>query len=155
RNEGTRGFGSTCNRAIALTRGHFVICNTDIEVPPGWLERLLAPIYSDPNVATVTPFTNAGSICGFPGLVKDNEILNGWSAEAIDALFAHLVAPTPVNVPTGVGFCMAFNQRTVKEVGLFDERIVECGYGEENDWCVRASARGYVHRLADDLFIYR
>lgn len=154
RNEENRGFVSTCNRAIELARGHFVICNTDIEVPPGWLERLLAPIYSEVNVATVTPFTNAGTICSFPIIVQDNEILNGWSVEAIDALFAQLAEPAAVNMPTGVGFCMAFNQLAVKEVGLFDERTFDRGYGEENDWCVRASARGYTHRMATNLYVY-
>jgi GT2 family glycosyltransferase/glycosyltransferase involved in cell wall biosynthesis len=154
KNDKNRGFVSTCNRAMGLTRGHFIICNTDVEVPPGWLERLLAPIYSEANVATVTPFTNAGTICSFPTFVQDNKILNGWPVEAIDAFFAHLADPPAINIPTGVGFCMAFNRFAVKEIGLLDERTFERGYGEENDWCMRASARGYVHRMATNLFVY-
>jgi O-antigen biosynthesis protein len=154
RNQKNCGFVVTCNRAIALTHGHFVICNTDIEVPPAWLERLMAPIYADTNVATVTPFTNAGTICSFPDIGGDNEILNGWSTKTIDRFFAQLADPSVIDMPTGVGFCMAFNRRAVQEVGVFDDQTFTSGYGEENDWCMRASERGYVHRMATNLFVY-
>jgi glycosyltransferase involved in cell wall biosynthesis len=114
----------------------------------------MAPIYAEANVATVTPFTNAGTICSFPSFVRDNEILNGWPVEVIDAFFAHLAEPLVINIPTGVGFCMAFNRHAVTEIGLFDDHTFERGYGEESDWCMRASALGYVHRLATNLFVY-
>ena len=39
------------------------------------------------------------------------------------------------------------------EIGLFDEAF-GLGYGEEIDFCLRASARGYLHILDDATFIY-
>ena len=153
RNSENLGFVSTCNRGISLTRNHFVVLNTDVEVPPAWLQRLMSPIFADANVASVTPFSNAATICSFPKFVEDNVLLDGWSLDAIDQLFAHLV-PIPIDIPTGVGFCMAFNRRVVEEIGAFDDDAFKGGYGEENDWCMRASARGYVHRMATNLFVY-
>ena len=154
RNTDNLGFISTCNRAIALTRNHFVILNTDVEVPPYWLERLMTPIYTEPNVASVTPFTNSGTICSFPSFNADNKLLNSWPLEAIDLHFARVAEPPRINMPTGVGFCMAFNRHVVEKIGAFDDKIFKSGYGEENDWCMRASARGHVHRMASNLFVY-
>src|SRR5262249_53538978 len=151
RNEVNLGFVSTCNRAVKLARNHFVILNTDVELPPKWLERLMAPIYANPNVASVTPFTNAGTICSFPNFVCDNNLLNGWTVDEIDHFFAQLAEPSSINMPTGIGFCMAFNRHVVEKIGMFDHEMFESGYGEENDWCMRASMRGFVHRMATNL----
>ncbi len=42
----------------------------------------------------------------------------------------------------------------LKEVGGFDAGNFGKGYGEENDFCMRASYRGWRHRAAADVFVY-
>ena len=39
-------------------------------------------------------------------------------------------------------------------LGVFDEDAFGRGYGEENDWCLRATERGWKHLLAADVFVY-
>jgi len=68
------GFLKTVNRLAALTHNHFVILNTDTEVPPHWLERQMAPILTQENIASTTPFTNAGILCSFPNFLEDNPL---------------------------------------------------------------------------------
>jgi GT2 family glycosyltransferase len=41
----------------------------------------------------------------------------------------------------------------IHEVGLFDEEKFGRGYGEENDWCLRALDRGFLHLCACDVFV--
>ncbi|MBO6158960.1 MAG: glycosyltransferase family 2 protein, partial [Firmicutes bacterium] len=43
KNESNKGFVTTVNRGLKETKGHAVIMNTDIELPEGWLERLIRP----------------------------------------------------------------------------------------------------------------
>src|SRR5262245_33055877 len=61
------GFVDTINLAFRACAPHdVVIVNSDIIVPPEWLERLQAAAYCRSTVATATPFSNNGSILSLP-----------------------------------------------------------------------------------------
>jgi GT2 family glycosyltransferase len=156
RNEINKGFPAAVNLGIKHTRNHFVILNTDVEVPPGWLERLMRPILKNPEeVASTTPFTNSGTICSFPKFLKDNELFENMTVEEIDRFFAQVKAEmVEITLPSGVGFCMGVNKNAIKKVGLLDEKTFGRGYGEENDWCMRARYKGYKHMMVTNLFVY-
>jgi len=132
------GFIKTVNRLSALTKNHFVLLNTDTEVPPYWIQRLMKPIFEMNNIASTTPFTNSGTICSFPNYLEDNTIFEGMSVADVDKPFQWInFETTTIEIPTGVGFCMGVNKNVVDTIGMFDE-IFGKGYGEENDWCQRA-----------------
>jgi GT2 family glycosyltransferase len=153
-NEENLGFIKTVNKLVEKTQNHFVILNTDTEVPSFWLERLMYPIFSMENIASTTPFTNAGTICSFPEYLKDNEILDGMSVDDIDSYFKIVdFQKNYIEIPTGVGFCMGINKNLVNEIGFFDE-IFGKGYAEENDWCQRAIKKGYKNIHVTNLFVY-
>lgn len=153
-NEINLGFIKSVNKAVAHSENHFVLLNTDVEVPPHWLTRLMNPILSDDQVASTTPFTNAGTICSFPNFLEDNPIFENLDVTTLDYYFQH-VNPKRCNVkiPTGVGFCMGINRTLVHQIGMFDELFGK-GYGEENDWCQRASKLGYQNLMVSNLFVY-
>ena len=48
---------------------------------------------------------------------------------------------------------MALNDRALKKIGGFDEKTFGRGYGEENDWCLRAEKAGFYHVLVPWLFV--
>lgn len=154
-----RGFVGTVNAAAELARRHFVLLNTDTDVPPGWLERLMAPIFADPGIASATPFSNAATIFSFPRPNEDNRLPGGLSVDRVDAAFRglpreHWPPVAQLEVPTGVGFCMAINGDVWRGLGGFDVAAFGRGYGEENDWCQRSAARGYRHVLVPNLFVH-
>ena len=65
--------------------------------------------------------------------------------------------PTPgrtVDLPTAVGFCMCIRRACLDQVGLFDAERFGRGYGEENDFCMRAAGAGWRNVLAGDVFVY-
>lgn len=134
--------------------GHVVLLNTDVEVPAGWLERLVGPIERMPSIASTTPFTNAGTICGFPAMPEDNEPFLDAPVGEIDAAFAAMADLPPVEAPTGVGFCMALNRRALREIGFFDEAAFGRGYGEEVDWCRRAMRHGFTNVIVPNLYVH-
>jgi len=153
RNEKNLGFVKSINRGIIHARDkHVVILNQDTEVPPKWIERIISPIIKDPSIASVTPFSNGSTITSFPEFCKDNEPYLGLDTEEIDFFFQKF-GGKPVDIPSAVGFCMALNRRALNEIGLFDETFGR-GYGEENDWCMRAWKRGYRNVAISNLFVY-
>ncbi len=154
KNEENLGFVGTVNRMVQHTKNHFVLLNTDTEVPSYWLERLMYPIFHMEKIATTTPFTNAGTICSFPNYLEDNAIYENLSVDELDDYFKQInFKNTYINIPTGVGFCIGVNKDLVDKIGMFDT-IFGKGYGEENDLCQRAIEEGYQNLHVPNLFVY-
>ena len=156
RNERNLGFVASVNKGFSLSQNHVVILNTDVIVPPGWLYRLMKPIFDHPEeIASTTPFTNAGTICSFPEFLVDNELTDEFDPMEIDKFFAQVDAEKIImDLPTAVGFCMGINKIALQEIGYFNEYLFGKGYGEENDWSMRARARGFKNILVPNLFVY-
>ncbi len=153
-NEHNLGFVGTVNRGMALSGDNDVLLlNSDTEVAGDWLDRLRAAAYGDQKVASVTPFSNNATICSYPRFCQDNELPAGWDTPRLDALFARTNPGQVVDVPTGVGFCMYIRRAALAEVGLFDTEHFGKGYGEENDFCIRAANAGWRNLHALDTFV--
>lgn len=152
-NEENVGFIKTVNKGLMHSRNHVVLLNTDTEVPYGWMSRLVCPIINDESIASVTPFSNAANICSFPEMVIDNALPEGMSVQDVDYIFRQYGGNRTVDIPTGVGFCMAMNRKCITAIGAFDV-IYDKGYGEENDWCCRARKKGYRNVMVTNLYVY-
>jgi hypothetical protein len=67
RNRRNVGFVASVNRGIeAAGTNDVALLNNDTEVPNGWLARLAGHAYATPHVASVSPFSNNATICGYP-----------------------------------------------------------------------------------------
>jgi len=153
-NEHNQGFVATVNRGMALSPTHDVLLlNSDTEVAGDWLDRLRAAAYGAHNIASVTPFSNNATICSYPRFCQDNELPEGWDTARLDALFARVNPAQVVDVPTGVGFCMYIRRAALDAVGPFDVEHFGKGYGEENDFCIRAQAAGWRNLHALNVFV--
>jgi GT2 family glycosyltransferase len=152
------GFLKTVNDAYNLTTRHFVILNSDTEVPPSWLDRLFAPIFISPDyVASVTPFSNAAMGwlgCNFPDVKNDSNIFKELSVAQLDSFFLKYSPSDPIELFSGCGFCMAFNRAVVEQLGFFNHKDFGRGYCEEVDWSLRAFIAGYKNVLAPNLFVF-
>ncbi|MGB3071268.1 MAG: methyltransferase domain-containing protein [Ottowia sp.] len=153
-NEENLGFVGTVNRGMALSDAHdALLLNSDAEVANDWLDRIRAAAYCDQKVASVTPFSNNATICSYPRFCADNELPEGWDTARLDALFAKANPGQVVDVPTGVGFCMYIRRDALQAVGLFDVENFGKGYGEENDFCIRAAGSGWRNLHLLDTFV--
>lgn len=152
------GFVGTVNDAMRRAKEcddfqAVVLLNSDTEVSNGWLDRLATHSGVPANrVATVTALSNNATICSFPKLGA-NEMPEGFTPAQVDALAAKINSGMAVTVPTGVGFCMLITKEALAVVGQFDEEAFGRGYGEENDFCMRASRHGFRNLLALDVFV--
>lgn len=152
-NERNVGFVGTVNRGIALHPGRdVVLLNSDTRVFGNWLDRLLAALRT-PRTATATPFSNAATILSYPATLCENRLPADGDIARWDRLCAAIDMPA-VEIPTGVGFCMAVRRACIDQIGAFEQERFGRGYGEENDFCLRATAAGWRHVAATGLFVW-
>lgn len=154
-NEKNRGFVATVN--IGLARGPLldvVIQNSDTVVYGDWLDRILAHADSDPSIASITPSSNNATICSYPDPNRNNLIGVEASPADVDAFASVANRGLHTRIPTGVGFCMYMRRSVIAEIGALDEASFGRGYGEENDWCMRAVKAGHQNVLAHDVFVF-
>lgn len=150
-NTENRGFVHSANLGLSSCENDVVLLNSDTVVTQGWLEALAECLQSDVSVATATPWTNNGEIVSFPRFCEASGIPENLAA--IAAVIGQAgEAQYPV-LPTAVGFCMAISRQAINQVGMFDEDTFGRGYGEENDFCMRAAQKGMKNVLCDNAYV--
>lgn len=155
-NSTNRGFVQTCNKGILNLSGDLdvVLLNSDAFVFPGWFDRMIAHADRDPNIATVTPLSNNATLCSYPLNDADNFRSLELTPAELDVLAGETNAGIAVEVPTGVGFCFYMRRSVIDEIGALDHTAFRLGYGEENDFCMRAFEAGHKNVLAADIFVF-
>lgn len=150
-NRENKGFVATANIGLSMAGSDVVLLNSDTEVTVGWLERLAACLDSDDSIATATPWSNNGEIVSIPRFCMCNPAPQ--EPDDIAQVIKGCGKPVYPELPTAVGFCMAISLTAIKAIGLFDEKTFGRGYGEENDFCLRAENAGYRNVLCDDAYV--
>lgn len=145
------GFVGTVNRALAESAGDVLLLNSDTLPTLGFLERIECCAASDGRIASVTPFSNNAEICSYPAFCKPNPL--PADIDAVAAAFAEEANTPPIDLPTGVGFCMWLRRAAIDAVGDLDHSTFGRGYGEENDWCQRAAAHGWRNVLCPSAYV--
>lgn len=153
RNSENKGFVKNINLGIQISSGDVVLLNSDTIVTPKWLSKLVTAAYSDKRIGTVTPLTNASSV-SVPIMGENNEIPKPLTIDDMALLVEKASENVYINSPTGNGFCMYIKRKTLNDVGLFDEENFGKGYGEENDFCMRALYKNWKNIYDDSTFIY-
>ncbi|WP_109450307.1 glycosyltransferase [Azospirillum sp. TSH64] len=153
-NDRNLGFPRSVNRALSLHRGHdVVLLNSDTAVSGDWLARLRLAAYSRHDIGTVTPLSNDAEILSYPLAPAHRRVPDTEEAAALHRLARSQNDAIRIEVPTAVGFCTYIRHDCLAATGLLDVALFGRGYGEENDFCLRASALGWRHLAAADVFV--
>lgn len=154
RNEQNLGFVGTVNRGMMLSRKRDVILlNSDTEVFGNWIDRLRHHATTTDRVATVTPLSNNATIFSYPFYIQSNTQNLELSFSEIDQIASKVNRGHNCTVPTGVGFCFYIRRAALDEIGFFDQALFGKGYGEENDFCMRAIEHAWDNLAAFDVFV--
>ena len=146
------GFPAAANAGLrAAGRRDVVLLNSDTLVPKGWLERLRDAAYSAPDIGSATPLSSDATLASYPA--PSSPMPDAAGTRALDRLAGRANGDLTVEVPTGVGFCLYLRRDCLDDAGLFRELPFAQGYGEENDWSLRARALGWRHVVAAGVFV--
>ena len=162
RNKENLRFTKTVNRGFRESKGDYVVLlNSDTIVTPRWIEKILVCFNSDDKIGIVGPLSNAASWQTVP--VRDdkefggwlvNEIPNGYSAEEMGMLVEAVSKKLYPKVPSVNGFCYVIKREVLDKNGTLDEEYFPTGYGEEDDFSIRAIDAGFKIAVADDTYIF-
>lgn len=148
------GFVKSVNMGMRFSKNDVILLNSDTIVTVNWAKKIRDCAYTKKSIATVTPFTNNGTICSIPEFCKNNQIPPGFSIDSFGKFVEDLSFKQYPEIPTAVGFCMFIKREILEIIGFFDEISFGKGYCEENDFCMRVIKAGYSNQLCDNTFIY-
>jgi len=166
RNPQSSGFCKAANRGMRESSAPVVIIlNSDTEVSVGWHSKIVEVLLTTPGVGIAGPLSNAASHQSIPRATPNiteriqrqtaiNTLPMGMSVETVNSFLEARALETPVRVPLVHGFCFAIRKRVIESIGYFDEERFPRGYGEENDYCLRAADAGWGLALATDTYVW-
>ena len=153
-NEQNLGVTRTINRGIALAdRSDVVFLNSGTRVTPGWLRNLRLAAYSGERVGTATAFSNNAGAFSVPDAGRSNPLPGSVSLDDYARAISQASLRTYPQAPTGNGICMYVRRDCLDAAGHLDEEAFPRGYGEENDFCMRADKLGWSHVIDDATLI--
>ena len=160
RNEHARGYTFAANQGMQWSNADYVVMlNSDTVVTSDWLDRLIACAESDAKIGLVGPLSNAASWQSVPEILIDgqfaeNKLPDSISLEDFGKLTAQYSTRLYPRVPFLNGFCLLIKRKLIEQIGYFDEEAFGRGYGEENDYALRAKIGGWDLAVADDAYVY-
>jgi FkbM family methyltransferase len=160
RNNQARGYTFAANQGLRESSADYVILlNSDTQVAQGWLDRMVECAESDAQIGIVGPLSNTASWQSIP----DFEHKGDWARNplpaglTVDEMASHVIeysARLYPRIPFLNGFCLLIRRSLIHAIGYLDEELFGRGYGEENDFCLRARKAGWQLAVADDVYIY-
>jgi glycosyltransferase involved in cell wall biosynthesis len=154
RQPANRGFPGTSNVGIrAAADRDVILLNSDTLVPPGWIERLTEAAYSAPDIGSATPFSNDATIFSYPRENGPNPVPDQTATNQLDRLARRANLDAVTDVPSAHAFCVYLRRDCLMSVGLLREDLFAQGYGEENDFCIRARHLGWRHVAVPGVFV--
>ncbi|MEC7289846.1 MAG: glycosyltransferase [Pseudomonadota bacterium] len=157
------GYTIAANTGLRHGKSAFsAMLNSDTIVPKNWLKKITRIFADKPDVGIVGPLSNAASWQTVPersapgGGWMVNELPNGFSVDDMDRLVEGAfgeVAMIP-RVTLLNGFCFVIRRAVCDEIGYLDEEGFPRGYGEEDDFCIRAVDAGFGLMVAMNTYVY-
>ena len=159
--DGPLGYTRAANRGLRAGKSPYVVLlNSDTIVPRLWLESLLHCLQSDDRLGIVGPLSNAASWQSIPerfaadGGWEVNDLPAGYNVDEYGELVHRISEQAFPRVEFLNGFCLLMRRKVIEAIGYLDEDAFPQGYGEENDYCIRAREAGYELAIADHCFVY-
>lgn len=156
-----QGYTLAANAGLRASSAEFVVLlNSDTIVTDGWLDRMIACASTAHEIGLVGPLSNTASWQSVPEIFDAdgdwavNTIPAGYDLDRLAALIATSSAHLYPRVGFLNGFCILIKRALIDDIGIFDEANFGGGFGEENDYCLRAVDAGWSLAVADDTYVY-
>ncbi len=134
-------------------RPDVVLLNNDAVLAGDALNLLRSAVHAAEDVGTATPLSNDATILSYPKASGGNPAPEDRELTELAHLAAKANRSVAIDIPTAVGFCMYIRRECIEQVGLFRDDLFGTGYGEENDFCIRARHLGWRHVAVPGAFV--
>ncbi len=156
-----KGYTKAANAGLHASNADYtILLNSDTIVSPHWAERIIACGESDKTIGIIGPLSNAATYQSVPfvfddrGHWKQNELQGDVTVASYAEAINRVALKSYPRVPVANGFCFAVKRKTIDAIGYLDEETFPRGYGEENDYCLRAADAGFEIAIADNAYVY-
>ena len=160
RNETAMGYTYAANIGMKESQSpYFVLLNSDTIVGPDWIDRMYRVFLGDEEVGIVGPLSNTASWQSVPELSENgdwaaNQLPEGLTVSEMAKNIAKYSGCIFPAVPLLNGFCLMIRKKVIDRIGYFDERTFGQGYGEEDDFNLRAEEAGWKKVIVDDVYVF-
>lgn len=161
RHSQAQGYTLAANAGLRASSAEYVVLlNSDTIVTDGWLDRMITCAEQTDDIGLVGPLSNTASWQSVPEIFAENgdwalnTLPDGYDLDQLAAIIATHSAHLYPRVGFLNGFCLLIKRELIDHIGLFDEAHFGGGFGEENDYCLRAVAEGWSLAVADDAYVY-
>jgi len=155
------GYTKAANCGIENSTADFIILlNSDTQVPTDWWKKLAGAVFQSPNTGIVGPMSNAATWQSVPEINVGgarravNAMPHGFTVDDMDRIAEACSPALFPRVGLANGFCFGVRRTVFDAIGLFDEESFPRGYGEENDFCIRAVDAGFEIVIATNCYVY-
>jgi GT2 family glycosyltransferase len=156
------GYTKSANTGIKASKADFtIILNSDTIVTDGWAEKMADVAIMNKGVGIVGPLSNAASWQSVPGIESKgdqtaiNTLPDGMEPEDMNNYCEKWSCTENIpRLPLVHGFCFGVTREVINAIGGFDEKNFPRAYGEENDYCFRATNAGLHLAVATHTYIY-
>jgi GT2 family glycosyltransferase len=154
-NEMNMGYTKSANRGLKFAGDKdTILINSDVLLPDNFLKiflkavagcqnEIISPLEITRSPYNSVPFSiplfSKNADLDIKDIIKKNDDLN----KSLSRNFAD----TFLNVPTVHGFCMYIPRKIIKKIGYFNEIDFPRGYGEENEFCMRAIRSNFTPKI--------
>lgn len=162
RHEQAQGYTKSANEGFWSGNGDLVILlNSDTEVTKNWSLKMADTVFSVKGAGIVGPMSNAATgqslpnIKGKDGQTAINILPPKITPDYMNKLCEQLTdSGINLRVPVIHGFCFGVTRECLNKLKGFDEKHFPVGFGEENDFCMRAGKAGFSMVVATHTFVY-
>ena len=156
-----KGYTRSLNFGVRISSGDYlVIMNSDVLVSAGWLDGMLECMHSFSEAGIVGPLSNAGGFQSVPALYGKggdfavNIIPQGLNVDTISSGVRNVSEGACLPVELVNGFLYMVKKYVFETIGLYDTERFAVGYGEEDDFCLRARSAGFTILVSESVYVY-
>ncbi len=154
RNKKNLGFVKNCNNAVFKIaknkNADILLLNSDAIITQGFAEEMIDVLHSQEDICAVSPRGNNATVWSVP---TDGSLAHRPNKSYSQWLKLKEIIPSKYISPTIHGFCVLIRRNVIDDIGLFDEAYGR-GYGEENDFSMRARKAGWKCAIANHAFVF-
>ena len=158
RNHKNRGWSGSINQGIEMgSNPYLVLMNNSVEISQRWLEKMIAFLDTHPRIGAVGPLNSNPDSNQFVDRIRQKiapQIPNFLTEDIHERnrILDFHFHRAGILIEDSLNFlCIVLRRRTINEVGILDESLME--EGDDEAYCSRLRKAGYVLGLSLSTYI--